>query len=552
MASSDTALQSHCKTSGSPVHRAALKTDASRGIVEDMQQMKIKHTKIIKELGNIRKENQEQTITTMKKHYGDKMRSVKAQLEAYQELMNKRSTHWQVTIKNLRERNRQLSQDKEELLHQINHQTEKWKEEKTWILENVSKNLDRLYAQHILTLQELQNLSLYVEKVHDLVNFRIKNLQKKSEKTAIEKADVSVVLELKAEQEQTITTMKKHYGDKMRSVKAQLEAYQELMNKRSTHWQVTIKNLRERNRQLSQDKEELLHQINHQTEKWKEEKTWILENVSKNLDRLYAQHILTLQELQNLSLYVEKVHDLVNFRIKNLQKKSEKTAIEKADVSVVLELKAEQVADKEMKPEWLVEKGYLWEARVMLQKIQESLDKREKEVAELLQSARRYSKALKPQITMQIFLKTLVQRVHNIYCDVPEAQQYLHQLIRKNKDERADRKEAFNNAQADILSYKVFYGNEPMDDKRTQVLTKLFRNLGRAKSELEYVETEEIVFDCIQTGEIPNWIKKDCLYVALTADPGKDIYSAKTSHLPDEVMKKFKSQIKAANETKEQ
>ncbi|XP_068783521.1 probable DNA double-strand break repair Rad50 ATPase isoform X2 [Struthio camelus] len=384
---------------------------------------------------------------------------------------------------------------------------------------------------------------LYITKiVEDMQQMKIKHTKIIKELGNIRKEN----------QEQTITTMKKHYGDKMRSVKAQLEAYQELMNKRSTHWQVTIKNLRERNRQLSQDKEELLHQINHQTEKWKEEKTWILENVSKNLDRLYAQHILTLQELQNLSLYVEKVHDLVNFRIKNLQKKSEKTAIEKADVSVVLELKAEQVADKEMKPEWLVEKGYLWEARVMLQKIQESLDKREKEVAELLQSARRYSKALKPQITMQIFLKTLVQRVHNIYCDVPEAQQYLHQLIRKNKDERAGRKETFNNAQADILSYEVFSGNEPMDDKRTQVLTKLFRNLGRAKSELEYVETEEIVFDCIQTGEIPNWIKKDCLYVALTADPGKDIYSAKTSHLPDEVMKKFKSQIKAANETKEQ
>lgn len=53
-----------------------------------------------------------------------------------------------------------------------------------------------------------------------------------------------------------------------------------------------------------------------------------------------------------------------------------------------------------------------------------------------------------------------------MYCDVPGIQQYISQLIRKNKDERADRKEAFNDAQADILSYEVFYGNEPMDDKR--------------------------------------------------------------------------------------
>jgi len=47
---------------------------------------------------------------------------------------------------------------------------------------------------------------------------------------------------------------------------------------------------------------------------------------------------------------------------------------------------------------------------------------------------------------------------------------------------------------------------------------KLFRNIGKAKSELEYVETEKIVYDCMQTGEIPKWIKRDCLYVALTGE----------------------------------
>lgn len=115
---------------------------------------------------------------------------------------------------------------------------------------------------------------------------------------------------------------------------------------------------------------------------------------------------------------------------------------------------------------------------------------------------------MKPQIAVLIFLKTLVKKVHTMYCDVPGAQQYISRLIRKNEDERADRKKAFNNAQADILSYEVFYGNEPMDDKRTQLSTKLFRNLGKPKSELEYVETEKIVFDCIQTREIPSWIKR--------------------------------------------
>lgn len=57
-----------------------------------------------------------------------------------------------------------------------------------------------------------------------------------------------------------------------------------------------------------------------------------------------------------------------------------------------------------------------------------------------------------------------------------------------------------------------------LNSDRTQISTKLFRNLGRAKSELEFVETEKTVFDCIQTGEIPNWIKRDCLYVALAGE----------------------------------
>ncbi|KAM6226605.1 uncharacterized protein M6G45_016965 isoform 1-T1 [Spheniscus humboldti] len=323
----------------------------------------------------------------------------------------------------------------------------------------------------------------------------------------------------KENQEQTITTIKKHYGEKMRSLKSQLEAYRELINKSNTHLQDTVKSLRERNRQLIQEKEDILHQMKQQTEKWEEEKVWILENLCKNLDYLYTQHTLTLQELHNISLYVERVHDIMNFQIKILQQKSEKTEGEKADVSVVLQLKTEQVANEEEKPEWSMEKGYLWQAHTMLQKIQESLQKREREVTELLQSERRYNKATKPQIAVLIFLKTLVKKVHTMYCDVPGAQQYISQLIRKNEDERADRKEAFNNCQADILSYEVFYGNEPMDDKRTQLSMKLFRNLGKAKAELEYVETEKIVFDCVQTGEIPNWIKRDCLYVALTEDP---------------------------------
>ncbi|XP_039575162.1 uncharacterized protein LOC120507032 [Passer montanus] len=209
----------------------------------------------------------------------------------------------------------------------------------------------------------------------------------------------------------------------------------------------------------------------------------------------------------------------MNFQIKILQQKSETAGGQNSDVSKVLVLKTDQAVNEEEKTDWSVEKQHLWQALTILQEIEESLQKREREVTELLQSERRFYKAMKPQVTVLIFLKSLIKMVHTIYCDVPEAQQCIYQLIRKNKDERSVREEVFNNAQADILSYEMFCGNELMDDTRTHLPTKLFRNIGKAKCDLEYVETEKIVFDCIQTGEIPNWIKRDCLYVAWSEDP---------------------------------
>ncbi|RMC17949.1 hypothetical protein DUI87_04823 [Hirundo rustica rustica] len=339
----------------------------------------------------------------------------------------------------------------------------------------------------------------------------------------------------KEKQEETITTMKKHYHEKMRCLKSQLEAYQGLKNKSNIHGQDTVE-------------------------------VWILENLCKKLDHLYTQHTLTLQELHNISLHVERLRDLMNFQTKILQQKSEKAEGENSDVSEVLVLKTEQAANEEGKTDWSVEKLCLQQAQNILQEIQESLQKQEREVTELLQSERRFNKAMKPQMTVLIFLKSLIKMVHTIYCDVPGAQQCIHELIRKNKNERADLEELFNNAQTDILSYEIFCGNEFMDDTRTHFPTKLFRNIGKAKSDLEYVETEKIVFDCIQTGEIPNWINRDCIHVALsevllgyililcnyvilgTLQKTRQYALRRQRHHSEELIQKFKMEIKVGKD----
>ncbi|XP_019410762.1 PREDICTED: centrosome-associated protein CEP250-like [Crocodylus porosus] len=366
---------------------------------------------------------------------------------------------------------------------------------------------------------------LYITKiVKDMQQMKIRHMNIINELDCIRKE----------KQEQAVIVLKNHYNGKIKTLRAQLEAYQELVDKRNGDWQDMIKNLREKNRQLSQEKKGLLCQIKQQNEKWEEEKAWILDHFSQKLDHLYMEHVLTLQELQKITLSMEKVQELMNFQVDFPQQKASITA-EKTATSEVLEINGEQVLDELEKHEQILQKELLQNIHTKVQMIRESLLKREREIIELLQRENICNKTMKPQITMAAVLKTLVKEVHAIYNDVPEAQQYISQLIRKNDAERADQKEAFNNAQADILAYEVFYGCKPMDNKREQLPMKLFRNLVIAKSDLQYVEAEKTVLDCITTGEISEWIDKNSLHFALLASD-KEIHADDKTHFPDEVL----------------
>ncbi|XP_062828065.1 uncharacterized protein LOC134296613 [Anolis carolinensis] len=73
-------------------------------IAKDMQQMKSGYVKLIKELEQIEKESQEQAIMVVKNQYCNKMGNLKAQLEAYQEAVDKKNQYWQDTTKVKRKR----------------------------------------------------------------------------------------------------------------------------------------------------------------------------------------------------------------------------------------------------------------------------------------------------------------------------------------------------------------------------------------------------------------------------------------------------------------
>ncbi|XP_061483919.1 uncharacterized protein LOC133385269 [Rhineura floridana] len=142
-------------------------------VAKDMHQMKTGYMKAIKELEHAGKENQEQAIMTLKNQYSNKMKNLRAHLEAYQETVEKKNQYWQDTTKRLKEENRNLRQEKEDLVNQITLQKENWGDEKAWLLKRNTQKLDCLFTQHTLTIKELQRSRLNLEKVQKIVDFQM-------------------------------------------------------------------------------------------------------------------------------------------------------------------------------------------------------------------------------------------------------------------------------------------------------------------------------------------------------------------------------------------
>ncbi|XP_026559496.1 synaptonemal complex protein ZIP1-like [Pseudonaja textilis] len=138
-------------------------------IAKDMHQMKIRYTKIIKELEHVGKESQEQAVRAVKNQYSNKIKHLRSSLEAYQEMAGKEKKSWQDTRKRLEEENRKLRQEKEELMNQIREQDVNADKEKSWLLKSIMQKLHCLYNQHNLTIKELHKSRLDLENVQKMV-----------------------------------------------------------------------------------------------------------------------------------------------------------------------------------------------------------------------------------------------------------------------------------------------------------------------------------------------------------------------------------------------
>nr|XP_056704960.1 uncharacterized protein LOC130476981 [Euleptes europaea] len=225
---------------------------------------------------------------------------------------------------------------------------------------------------------------------------------------------VKVIKELerigKENQEQAITALKNQYTNKMKILRVHLEAYQKLIDRKNQDWQVTMKRLEEENNKLSQENEELVTQIRLQKEEWDNEKACLLKSTSQKLDCLYTQHTLTIEELQKSRLNLEKVQKILNFQM-DLPCDQQKALIISDEVTQnratgvdTGNMKSNLTAQKsgttepdEIAKSFVVEmngghdcspqKKLLLEVKITLETVEESLQKRYKDISEFLQSA---------------------------------------------------------------------------------------------------------------------------------------------------------------------
>ncbi|KAG8130646.1 hypothetical protein E2320_017255, partial [Naja naja] len=181
--------------------------------------------------------------------------------------------------------------------------------------------------------------------------------------------------------EQAVMAVKNQYSNKIKHLRSSLEAYQEMVGKEKKSWQDTRKRLEEENRKLRQEKEELMNQIREQDVNADKEKSWLLKSIMQKLHCLYTQHNLTIKELHRSRLDLENVQKMVTEN-----RETEMNAREIKSDTITQNGQGCFVVDIEEIQDYLPEKKFLLEVKTNLEQVISSLQKRETELKDLLQT----------------------------------------------------------------------------------------------------------------------------------------------------------------------
>ncbi|XP_070592374.1 uncharacterized protein [Erythrolamprus reginae] len=195
---------------------------------------------------------------------------------------------------------------------------------------------------------------------------------------------VKVIKELEhvgKENQQAIMAVENQYSDKIKHLRSSLETYQEMVGKEKKSWQDTRKRLEEENRKLRHEKEELMNLIQVQGMNADTEESWLLKSIMQKLHCLYTQHNLTIKELHRSRLGIENVQKMVTEN-----RETEMNAREIKSDTISQNGQGFFVVDIEEAQDYLPEKKFMLEVKTNLEQIRSSLQKRETEIKDLLQT----------------------------------------------------------------------------------------------------------------------------------------------------------------------
>ncbi|XP_051876604.1 uncharacterized protein si:dkey-96l17.6 [Pristis pectinata] len=377
----------------------------------------------------------------------------------------------------------------------------------------------------------------------------------------------------KENKEQCIQMLKKQHRDKMKIFKEVLEAYQERIKKNNKYWEDLVQHLKNENNQLIQEKiqskqefekwenqktkilegfsqkMDLLH--NHQISTLKELQItrFELERVQEMLKP--QQEIITeKQENDCLQATSEaKISDDPDFEVQEsyLQEKQKQNL--KNCVSILEETEhagtekwatviglPEETQGKELylssseaSKEYYQEKACMMfpssnkredkasgtnqtkiaEAQIRLEKVKQTLNKKEEEITELLKDKNQPENDFRTWTKKQLLhsdpssillLKKILEKFHPVYSEVPEARQFIDCLLNENNGKAVAAKETLNRLQQNVIDSKQVVGGNPTDFNRFQFPKDLYRSLEETHAELWEAEMTVAALGSITSG----------------------------------------------------
>ncbi|XP_059825684.1 putative leucine-rich repeat-containing protein DDB_G0290503 isoform X1 [Hypanus sabinus] len=149
------------------------------------------------------------------------------------------------------------------------------------------------------------------------------------------------------------------------------------------------------------------------------------------------------------------------------------------------------------------------EAQMILEKLKQTLSKKEEEIAELLQDEgqpdNHFTTWTKNQLVhsdpSNIFLlKKILEKFHSVYSEVPEARQFIDCLLNENNGKVITAKETLKRLQQNVIDSEQVMGGNPTDFNRFQFPKDPDRNLEDVQAELWEAEMAVGALGSISSG----------------------------------------------------